>query len=307
MDEITMPDLSKPIEGGSSPGLGYNPEGMPDIGEWQDPSEKTNPEIEGLTIEERLARLENFIGSIDRITTVYANSLREICDKYLNLLYIEEPQEHNKNVLIVKGFLAELDNLPINTVFNIRASHNFAYQDNDESSKIRLQRDNVYVELPLKKYDIENPGNLIFLQPDDYINGSLYSVYINSQNIAVITSNDAGAVALQEINETNRSLQQLREDINNLGNSQSITSVSANLATIGDLNVTNLKVTNPITIPNGSTCVTPTSANHPTTKSYVDSEIAARIKEYHSTYHVFGAGEPAASQMVEGSIYYKYG
>ena len=278
-----------------TPGTGYIPEG----------SITNDVYVQMLTA--RVERLENFIGDMDRIMSVYANSLQEICDKYLNLLYIEEPQEHNKNILVVDGFLADLDNLPINTVFNIRASHNFAFQDDDESSKIRLKRDDDWVDLPLKKYDIEHPGNLIFLQPDDYINGSLYSVYINSQNIAVITSNDAGAVALQEINETNRSLQQLREDINNLGNSQSITSVSANLATIGDLNVTNIRVTNPIALPNGSTCVTPTAANHPTPRSYVDSEIAARINEYHNTYHVFGVGEPSASQMVEGSIYYKYG
>jgi hypothetical protein len=278
-----------------TPGTGYIPES----------SITNNVYVQMLT--SRVERLENFIGDMDRIMSVYANSLQEICDKYLNLLYIEEPQEHNKNILVVDGFLADLDNLPINTVFNIRASHNFAFQDDDESSKIRLKRGDSWVDLPLKKYDIENPGNLIFLQPDDYINGSLYSVYINSQNIAVITSNDAGAVALQEINETNRSLQQLREDINNLGNSQSITSVSANLATIGDLNVTNLKVTNPITLPNGSTCVTPTAANHPATMGWVLDKIKAEINTYHSTYHVFGVGEPAASQMVEGSIYYKYG
>ena len=53
-----------------------------------------------MTIEERLARLENFMGDIDRITSLYANTVQEICDKYLNLLYIESYDPNNKNILI---------------------------------------------------------------------------------------------------------------------------------------------------------------------------------------------------------------
>ena len=31
-----------------------------------------------MTIEERLSRLENFMGDIDRITSVYANTVQEV-------------------------------------------------------------------------------------------------------------------------------------------------------------------------------------------------------------------------------------
>ena len=54
-----------------------------------------------MTIEERLTRLENFMGDIDRITSLYANTVQDICDKYLNLLYIESYDPNNKNVLIL--------------------------------------------------------------------------------------------------------------------------------------------------------------------------------------------------------------
>lgn len=263
-----------------------------------------------MNIEERLTRLENFMGDIDRIVSLYANSVQEICDKYLNILYIETADPNNKNVLILDGFLAEIDidKLPKNVVFNVRPSHNFAFEGDVEASKIRFKRDNKYVELPLKKYDVENPGNLVFLEPDDYLQGTMYSVYINSQGIAVISSSDTGVVALQEVAKLTGELADVVTQVNGLANSQTITSLKADVANIKSLNVeSSLSLMNALNLPTGSTCSTPTSANHIANQSYVDSEIDKRIKEYHANFHVFGVGEPTAANLVEGAVYYNYG
>lgn len=261
-----------------------------------------------MTIEERLTRLENFMGDIDRITSLYANTVQEICDKYLNLLYIESYDENNKNILILDGFLAEIDinKLPKNVIFNVRPSHNFAYQDNVTASKIRFKRDNKYIDLPLKKYDIENPGNLVFLEPDDYLQGTIYNIYINSQNIAIISSNDTGVVALQQVTQLGNEIIAINNKFAELGASQSVADISANTANIDNLAVSKLSLTNPITIPTGSTCATPTSDNQPATMSWVSEKIKTEINNYHRTYHIFGEGDPSSANLAEGAIYYKY-
>lgn len=262
-----------------------------------------------MTIEERLARLENFMGDIDRITSLYANSVQEICDKYLNLLYIEDYDPNNKNILVLNGFLSEIDidKLPKNVVFNVRASHNFAFEGDDTSSKIRFKRDNEYIDLPLKKYDIQNPGNLMFLQPNDYLQGTIYNIYINSQNIAIITSNDSGVAALQEVTKLTEDVEELNRKFEELGASQSVANITAASATIDTLTISEaLTLVNGISLPVGTTCSTPTADNQPANKSYVDDKIQAEINNYHQTFHVFSTEDPSAEDLVEGAIHYKY-
>ena len=82
-----------------------------------------------MNLEQRVARLETFMGDIDKIVSVYANSIQEICDKYLNLLYIETYDSSHPNILNIDGFLSDLDtaaDLPHNVCFNVRPSHNFS-------------------------------------------------------------------------------------------------------------------------------------------------------------------------------------
>lgn len=262
-----------------------------------------------MSIEERLSRLENFMGDIDRITSLYANSVQEICDKYLNLLYIELEHTHDKNVLILDGFLSEIDidKLPKNVIFNVRPSHNFAYEGEVQASKIRFKRDNEYLDLPLKKYDVENPGNLIFLSPDDYLQGTMYNIYINSQNIAIISSSDTGVIALQEVEKLNKELEELNQKLNNLKTSQEIVELSASNATITNLTISNaLSLVNPIILPAGSSCATPSENNHVVNMGWVIERIKSEINNYHNTYHIFGVDIPSADQLVERAIYYRH-
>ena len=265
-----------------------------------------------MTLEERVERLENFTGDIDKIVSVYANSIQQICDKYLNLLYIEAPHTGSDNVLLLDGFLSEIttiEALPKNVMFNVRPSHNFAYQGSTTASKLRLKRGNNYVEIPLKKYDVENPGNLKFLDPDDYMMGLLYGIYIDSQGIAIISSNDSAAVALQEVTQLSTALDSLTAKVNAMTSAQTVSDLDATIANIATLTVSQaLNITNPVQLPTGSMCSTPNGNTHIANKGYVDSAIATAISNYHNTFHIFGNSDPstALASAPEKAIYYKY-
>ena len=265
-----------------------------------------------MTLEERVERLENFTGDIDKIVSVYANSIQQICDKYLNLLYIEAPHTGSDNVLLIDGFLSEIttiEALPKNVMFNVRPSHNFAYQGSTTASKLKLKRGSSYIEIPLKKYDVENPGNLKFLDPDDYIMGLLYGIYIDSQGIAIISSNDSASVALQEVTQLSTALDALTARVNAMTSAQTVSDLDATVANIATLTVSQaLSITNPVQLPTGSMCSTPTGNTHIANKAYVDSAISTAITNYHNTYHVFGNGDPstALATAPEKAIYYKY-
>lgn len=269
-------------------------------------------------LEERVERLENFMGDIDKIVAVYANSVQEICDKYLNLLYIENYDSNHPNYLNIDGFLSELTTvaaLPKNVMFNIRASHTFEYDGDDHSSKIRLSRTDPdtgtvsRIDLPLKKYDVANPGNLMFLEPGDFLQGILYGVYINSQGIAIISSNDAGSVALEAVTQLTTAVDNLAETVSGMATSQTVTSLTGTNGTFSNLTVSQaLTLTNAITLPTGSTCSTPTNNTELTNKQYVDNAISTAITNYHNNFHLFGTVDPSAilPNAQEKAIYYKY-
>ena len=142
--------------------------------------------------EERLERLEDFIGNIDQIR-LYANSLQEVIDKYLAPLYIESGSD---NVMLVDGYLGDLSNIPHNIIFKIRASHDLVMRPTDQQAILRFKRDNVTQDYTLRK--MEN-GALVRLDSSNYIAGEVYDIYINSQDVAIITASDTGVRALSEI------------------------------------------------------------------------------------------------------------
>ena len=265
-----------------------------------------------MTLEERVERLENFTGDIDKIVSVYANSIQQICDKYLNLLYIEAPHTGSDNVLLIDGFLSEIttiEALPKNVMFNVRPSHNFAYQGSTTASKLKLKRGSSYIEIPLKKYDVENPGNLKFLDPDDYMMGLLYGIYIDSQGIAIISSNDSAAVALQEVTQLSTAVDELTKRIDAMTSAQTVSDLDATVANIATLTVSQaLSITNPVQLPTGSRCSTPVGDSEIANKVYVDNTIDAKIIAYHNDFHIFGNGDPEAALFTakERAIYYKY-
>lgn len=265
-----------------------------------------------MTLEERVAQLETFIGDMGTIQSVYANSLKEVCDKYLSILYIEEYDLSNKNILNVNGYLGNLNSvsdLPHNIVINIRASHSLELAEG-EVSKIKFKRDSQYIELALKKYDRDNPGNLIYLEEGDYTAGIIYNIYINSQNIAIICSNDSGVAALSECSILSNSISAIEDSITALETSITTLAMNSTEATIQTANVDTLSLLNALTIPANSICSTPTSNNHIANKAYVDSAIQSAINDYHNAYHIMNtisATEALGDSSVpNGAIYYRY-
>lgn len=144
-------------------------------------------------LDARVTRLENFIGNIDQIR-LYANSLQEVIDKYLSPLYIESG---SGKVMLVDGYLGDLNNIPHNVMFKIRASHDLVMQPEDEQAIIRFKRGEDYVDYTLRKMQ---DNHLVRLDSGSYISGYAYDIYINSQDVAIIDSNDTGLEALTELN-----------------------------------------------------------------------------------------------------------
>lgn len=161
-----------------------------------------------MNIEERLERLESFIGNIDQIR-LYANSLQEVIDRYLAPLYIEMGTD---KTMLINDYLGDLENIPHNVIFKIRASHDLALTEG-EHALIRFQRGEAYKEYTLRKLV---DGSLVPLESANYTSGEVYDVYINSQDVAIITANDTGVRALSEIAVVKAELEKEVTDLNNL-------------------------------------------------------------------------------------------
>lgn len=161
-----------------------------------------------MNIEERLERLESFIGNIDQIR-LYANSLQEVIDRYLAPLYIEMGTD---KTMLINDYLGDLENIPHNVIFKIRASHDLTLTEG-EHALIRFQRGETYKEYTLRKLV---DGSLVPLESANYTSGEVYDVYINSQDVAIITANDTGVRALSEIAVVKAELEKEVTDLNNL-------------------------------------------------------------------------------------------
>ena len=168
-----------------------------------------------MNIEERLERLESFIGNIDQIR-LYANSLQEVIDKYLAPLYIELGSGHT---MLINDYLGDLENIPHNVIFKIRTSHDLDMGEEDQAI-IRFQRGTKFKEYTLRKMV---SGSLVPLESSNYTAGEVYDIYINSQNIAIITANDTGVRALSELASLSESLNSRIDALTNTVNTNNTT------------------------------------------------------------------------------------
>ena len=168
-----------------------------------------------MNIEERLERLESFIGNIDQIR-LYANSLQEVIDKYLAPLYIELGSGHT---MLINDYLGDLENIPHNVIFKIKTSHDLDMGEEDQAI-IRFQRGTKFKEYTLRKMV---SGSLVPLESSNYTAGEVYDVYINSQNVAIITANDTGVRALSELASLSVSLNSRIDALTNTVNTNNTT------------------------------------------------------------------------------------
>lgn len=279
------------------------------------------------TIEQRVQRLENFMGNIDKITSVYANTVEEICNRWLNILYIESPEHLDERpyVLTIHGFLSDLTDvaaLPHNTMFFVRPSHDFTYTiDHPEGAILRLTNGETTIELSLRKYKFVDPENigelsneLLHLESGDYLAGVTYMFYINDQGIAVLSSSNAGSQALSLVQQLQTSVNELRDTVDNLGNSQTIVNLTSTSADIGTLTIREALTfdgAGTVNLPTGSTITgDPTLPTHITNKAYVDQKIQAELMAWHNKYHLFDVidaqNKLSPSSVPEGAVYFKY-
>lgn len=255
----------------------------------------------------RLTLLESFIGNINDIA-LYANSIQEVVDKYLSPLYIEDGSlVTDTSVLTVSGYLGPTDAIPRNILLKIRPSHTFKV--GASSATIVFKRGETSATFPLKKLT-QSEGGLVTtdLTDNNYLAGIIYDVYINSQGIAIISSNDSGVQALSQCAELATDIVDNANAITGMTTALSTQNLTATKSTISEATVTTLKVTNAVDLPAGCTVKEPTAVGHPASKGYVDSTIAAEIKEFFEEYFSFGSGDAntALASKPNGSIYHKY-
>ena len=297
-----------------------------------------------MNLEERVERLENFIGDIDEIR-LYANSLQEVIDKYLAPLYIESG---SGKTMLVDGYLGDLENIPHNVIFKIRASHDLVMNPGDEQALIRFKRGTDYTEYTLRKMV---DGALVPLESSNYTAGEVYDIYINSQDVAIITSNDTGVRALSEIaaltvrfneavlrldgeidaaeaaakaytdekstasNTRIQSLETFLAPIQKSGSGSSSNYTFPNKIIAKDVEAQNLKVTSTVTLtgvtgfqlPSGTTISDPSANLGLANKQWVTTQINNAITDYHSQKHITGTSDAATALngKPNGTFYYK--
>lgn len=264
-------------------------------------------------IEARVKQLENYIGDIKQLK-FYANSLQETLDRYVSPLYIEKT-DNEGNSLYIDSYLGRPNEIPPYSMIKVRASHTLTAPQNNPGTKIIFKRGDEVAEYPLMKMK-ENDNVFEELQTKDFINGNVYEIYFNAQNIAIISSSNAGVTALniaQDLNETVTAIQNTLKAMGIDGNNltvpgkliaNDIEAVNAKVTTTMDLtSVTDMA------LPQGTTIQDPTTDLGVANRSYVDKKVAAYTADYFGKKHIVGTGE--AAQVMEtaenDSFYFKIG
>ena len=98
--------------------------------------------------------------------------------------------------MLVDGYLGDLNNIPHNVIFKIRTSHDLVNIPAGGHAKIKFKRGTDETEYTLRKYI---SGSLQPLENYNYTSGNVYDIYINSQDIAIITANDTWVEALDAV------------------------------------------------------------------------------------------------------------
>lgn len=264
------------------------------------------------TIEERLTQLENYIGDIKQLK-FYANSLQETLNRYVSPLYIEKTDNEGKN-LYIDSYLGRPNEIPPYSMIKIRASHTLN-TSGVPGSKIIFKRGEEIAEYPLMKM-AANDNLFEELEDGDFVNGNIYEIYFNAQNIAIISSSNSGVTALNLVQQLTTTVETLKSTIDKLGITDTGMTVTgtivANKVETKEAKVENTldltTVTN-LTLPAGTTIQNPSENTGVANKQYVDKAIEDYSLEFFGRKHIVGTGEPATvmENKEEGSFYFKLG
>ena len=219
-------------------------------------------------LDNRIAILEAFIGDLSAIR-VYANSLQEVIDRYLMPLYIESG---TKKEMLIDGYLGDLENIPHNVIIKVRAGHDLVLAEGERAT-IKFKRGTESKEYTLRKLVNKH---LVDLESSNYTDGEVYDIYINSQDVAIITANDTGVRALAELSALTESVNNRLETLNTLveNNYNTLdsktdeinTNISERITT--EVNTLNSTITSNVSTLNSSINSAKTSAN-----SYTDGKV----------------------------------
>lgn len=266
------------------------------------------------TIEERLTQLENYIGDMKQLK-FYANSLQEALDRYVSPLYIEKT-DNEGNSLYIDSYLGRPNEIPPYSMIKVRASHTLNVPENNPGTKIIFKRGEEIVEYPLMK--MASDDNLFEeLEDGDFVNGNIYEIYFNAQNIAIISSSNAGVTALNIAQTLNRTVQNLQETINKLGITDTGMTVSGKI-TATDIVTDSVKVNNTMNIETVKNLVLPAGTTTPQrastdqgiiNKEHMTAYVDDAMLNFFGKKHLVGTKEAsiAMGSRENDSFYFKIG
>lgn len=265
-----------------------------------------------LTLEERITQLENYIGDMKQLK-FYANSLQETLDRYVSPLYIEKTDNEGKN-LYIDSYLGRPNEIPPYSLIKIRASHTLNTAG-VPGSKIIFKRGEEIAEYPLMKMAADD--NLFEeLEDGDFVNGNVYEIYFNAQNIAIISSSNAGVTALNLVQNLTKTVEDLQKNLESLGFSNNDLTLKGKLIA-NDIEVVNAKVSTDLnistvtnlTLPAGTTIQNPTTDTGVANRQYVDKAIEDYTSDFFSRKHTVGTDEATTIMQTKenDSFYFKIG
>ncbi len=263
------------------------------------------------TIEERLTQLENYIGDMKQLK-FYANSLQETLDRYVSPLYIEKT-DNEGNCLFIDSYLGRPNEIPPYSLIKVRASHTLAVPENNPGTKIIFKRGEETVEYPLMKMAADD--NLFDeLESGDFVNGNVYEIYFNAQNIAIISSSNSGVTALNLVQSLTKTVEDLQKNLESLGFSNNDLTLKGKLIA-NDIEVVNAKVATSLdistvtelTLPQGTEISDPTNNTDVANKQYVDKTVSDKLTTFFDAKHIFGTadGDVILQGKDNNTIYFK--
>jgi hypothetical protein len=155
------------------------------------------------------------------------------------------------------------------------------------------------------------------LEDGDFVNGNVYEIYFNAQNIAIISSSNAGVTALNIAQTLNRTVQNLQETINKLGITDNGMTVSGKI-TATDIVTDSVKVNNTMNIETVKNLVLPAGTTTPQrastdqgiiNKEHMTAYVDDAMLNFFGKKHLVGTKEAsiAMGSRENDSFYFKIG
>lgn len=276
-------------------------------------------EIESILTTDMIGQLKAillYIGNIEQVQ-LYANSLQETLDRYVSPLYIEKT-DNTGATLFIDSYLGDPNNVPAYSLIKVRASHTFETKDNEDST-IVFKKGETIKSYPLRKMKVDENGkkSCVKLDDNDFVIGNIYEIYFDSQNIAVISSSNAGVTALTLAQTLAISIERIQETLDKLGITDNGMTVSGKI-TATDIVTDSVKVNNTMDISTVKDLVLPAGTTTPQrasadkgiiNKEHMVAYVDDAMLNFFGKKHLVGTQEAsiAMDPRENNSFYFKIG